>query len=65
MPREKKDARAFNILLATPTYEALERFCRETGLSKTAATEKIMDRFFEEYFSKDERGLFKDMKRPE
>ena len=61
MPREKKDAKILNIKLAKPTYDALEKFCEETGLSKTAATEKIMDRFFAEYFSKPriDRDLFK------
>ena len=60
MPRLKKDAKSFNIKLATPTYEALEKFCEETGLSKTAATEKILDRFFAEYFNKPriDRALF-------
>ncbi len=60
MPREKKDSKSFNINLATKTYEALERFCEETGLTKTMATERILDRFFEEYFrkEKDERRLF-------
>ena len=60
MPREKKDARNFNIKLATQTYEDLERFCEETGLTKTTATEKILNKFFGEYFKKDEedRNLF-------
>ena len=60
MPREKKDARNFNIKLATQTYEELERFCEETGLTKTTATEKILNKFFEEYFKKNEedRNLF-------
>ena len=60
MPREKKDARSFNIKLATQTYEELERFCEETGLTKTAATEKILNKFFDDYFKKDEdkRSLF-------
>lgn len=60
MPREKKDSKSFNINLAAKTYDNLERFCKETGLTKTMATERILDRFFEEYFrkEKDERRLF-------
>lgn len=54
MPREKKDSKSLNINLATKTYEELERFCRETGLTKTMATEKILNRFFKEYFRRDE-----------
>ena len=43
MPRTKKDAKIFNIKLATPINDQLEQFCEETGLNKTTATEKIME----------------------
>lgn len=61
MPREKKDARYLNIKLSSDIYDQLDRFCAETGINKTAATEKIMERFFKEYFerSEEERSLFK------
>lgn len=61
MPRTKKDAKILNIKLATPISDQLERFCEETGLNKTTATEKIMEKFFEEYFSKNlsDRCIFK------
>lgn len=61
MPRTKKDAKILNIKLATPISNQLEKFCEETGLNKTTATEKIMNQFFEEYFSKDlsDRCIFK------
>ena len=61
MPREKKDARNFNIRIATQTYKELERFCEETGMTKTTATEKILTQFFEEYFQRPEkeRRIFK------
>ena len=39
MPRAKKDCRNLNIKLATETYDLLDKFCDETGISKTAATE--------------------------
>ena len=60
MPREKKDARYLNIKLASEIYDQLDRFCSETGITKTAATEKIMEKFFNEYFDKpeEERNLF-------
>ena len=54
MPRQKKDAKILNIKLATPINEQLEKFCDETGMSKTVATEKILSRFFEEYFQRPE-----------
>lgn len=61
MPRQKKDAKILNIKLASSVNEQLEQFCEETGLNKTTATEKIMEKFFEEYFSKNlsDRCIFK------
>lgn len=61
MPRTKKDAKILNIKLATSISDQLEQFCEETGLNKTTATEKIMEKFFEEYFNKDlsDRCIFK------
>ncbi len=60
MPRAKKDARILNVKLASPVYEKLDRFCTESGLSKTVATEKILMQFFESYFGKpeEERVIF-------
>ena len=62
MAREKKDAKILNIKLATPVYDQLDRFCEESGLSKTIATEKILAQFFDEYFEKPvgERTIFKN-----
>ena len=62
MAREKKDAKILNIKLATPVYEQLTRFCDESGLSKTIATEKILTQFFDAYFKKpiEERSIFKN-----
>ena len=62
MAREKKDAKILNIKLATPVYDQLTRFCDESGLSKTIATEKILSQFFETYFEKPEkeRTIFKN-----
>ena len=61
MPRPKKDAKILNIKLATPISEQLEKFCAETGMSKTIATEKMLSQYMEKYFSKSEqeRKLFK------
>lgn len=61
MPRQKKDAKILNIKLATPISDKLEEFCEETGMSKTIATEKIMESFFDDYFKRPEeqRKIFK------
>lgn len=62
MPRSKKDAKIFNMKMATPVFEKLEQFCDETGMTKTMATEKILNQYFDEYFAKPEskRKLFKE-----
>ncbi len=61
MPQIKKDAKTVTMKLNKTIYEKLDRFCKETGLSKTVATEKILDEYLSEYFERPEnkRGLFK------
>lgn len=61
MPQMKKDAKILNIKLAREVSDKLERFCDESGMSKTVATEKILAQYFEDYFSRpeEERRLFK------
>lgn len=61
MPRQKKDAKILNIKLAKEISDQLEQFCEESGMTKTIATEKILSKYFEEYFSRpeEERTLFK------
>ena len=61
MPRQKKDAKILNIKLAKEISDQLEQFCEESRMSKTIATEKILSKYFEEYFSRpeEERTLFK------
>lgn len=60
MPREKKNARILNIKLYAPIYDKLDQFCLESGMSKTTATEKILNQFLNEYFAKpeEERKIF-------
>lgn len=60
MPRERKDAKLLNIKLDREVHEQLEKFCAESGMTKTMATEKILAQFFEDYFSRpeDARKLF-------
>lgn len=54
MPREKKDAKLLNIKLASDIHDQLEKFCEESGMTKTMATEKILSRFFDDYFKRPE-----------
>ena len=61
MPRTKKDAKYLNIKLDREIYDQLEQFCDESGMTKTMATEKILEQFFEKYFERpeEERKIFK------
>lgn len=61
MARNKKEAKILNVKLDVFIHEQLERFCMESGLTKTMATEKILAQFFEQYFQKpeNERKIFK------
>ena len=52
MPRAKKDAKLLNIKLDREIHENLEQFCEETGYPKTVAVERILKRYFDEYFKK-------------
>lgn len=56
MPRQKKDAKILNIKLATPISDKLERFCEESGQSKTIAVERFLDKCLDEYFDKPEES---------
>lgn len=55
MPRQKKDAKVLNIKMDSSIYNQLNKFVLETGLTKTVATEKILQQFFEEYFRKNKK----------
>ncbi len=61
MSQNKKDAKILNIKLDRGVHEQLEQFCKETGATKTMATEKILRQFLNEYFSRpeDDRKIFK------
>ena len=52
MPRDKKDARPLNIKLDSTIHDRLDEFCHETGVTKTAATEKMVSMCLDEYFSR-------------
>ena len=54
MSRIKKDAKILNVKLDRGIHEHLEQFCEETGMTKTIAVEKVLSKFFEDYFSRPE-----------
>lgn len=49
MAKQNKDWKALNIKLDKTIYEQLEKYCEETGLSKTVAVERILSKVFKEY----------------
>lgn len=61
MAQIKKDAKIINMKIEKSIYAKLDQFCEETGLSKTAATEKILEQYLNDYLKQPEnmRGLFK------
>lgn len=52
MAKQNKDWKALNIKLDRTVYEQLEKYCEETGLSKTVAVERILSKAFKEYEKK-------------
>lgn len=60
MAREKKDAKLLSMRLDRNIHERLEFFCAETGMTKTMAIEKILDKYLRTYFQRpeEERKLF-------
>lgn len=60
MTRPKKDGKLLSMKLDATIHENLELFCKESGMTKTMAIEKILERYFANYYSKpeDERKLF-------
>ena len=52
MARPKtRDFKTINFNLDVKVLEKLERFCEETGLTKTTAIERILDKTLTEYFT--------------
>lgn len=49
MPKPRKDWKALNIKIQSSVYDELEKYCEETGLSKTVAVERILSKAFEKY----------------
>lgn len=54
MPRQKKDGKIVNFYLSREVIERLEKYCKETGQSKTAAAERMMSNELDLYFKQPE-----------
>ena len=49
MPKAKKDAKKATFYLGNEVIEKLEQFCEDTGLSKTVAVERFIDKGIKEH----------------
>jgi len=54
MARAKKDGQYINCYLEREVVETLEQYCDETGLTKTVAIERILKKYFHEFFDKED-----------
>lgn len=52
MARAKKDGRYINYYIEKEVVDKLDQYCDETGLTKTVAIERILAKYFEDYFSR-------------
>ena len=49
MSRQQKPAEHLNIRLEKNVADRLAQFCKDTGLTKTAAVERALDQYIKEY----------------
>lgn len=52
MPKQKKDGKNSTFYLQTDIVEKLEKYCADTGLSKTVAVERFITSGIDEYQKK-------------
>lgn len=52
MSQPKKDAVVISMKLDRSVHDLLVEYCSQTGLTKTAATEQILDKYLSRYFLK-------------
>lgn len=56
MARKKKEGKITNFYLSLDVLDSLERYCEETGLSKTTAVERFIIKEVAEYDAKKEEN---------
>lgn len=56
MARAKKDGQYINCYIEKEIANVLEKYCNETGLTKTVAIERILGKYFEEYYNAESNG---------
>ena len=56
MPEPKKDAKFFCVYLDNKVHKKLEEYCADTGLTKTKAVERILEKEIDNYFTNNKKG---------
>lgn len=53
MARPRKDYKILSCRIERKVYEKLDKFCEQSGQSKTVAIERILDKYFQDFFAKE------------
>ena len=54
MPRAKKEGTYLNIKLRQDLYDRLAAYCAESGMPKTAVTEKALEQYLDKKMKEDD-----------
>ncbi len=55
MPRQKKDVVNFSMRLEKKTADKLELFCNDSGLTKTMAVQRALEKYIDDYYVQQEK----------
>lgn len=55
MPRAKKESVPISARIEKGTFERLEKFCKDSGLGKTATLERALNMYMDEHYRKQEQ----------
>ena len=55
MPRQKKNVVNFSMRLEKKTADKLELFCNDSGLTKTMAVQRALEKFIDDYYVQQEK----------
>ena len=55
MPRQKKNVVNFSMRLEKKTADKLELFCNDSGLTKTMAVQRALEKYIDDYYVQQEK----------
>lgn len=61
MPRPRKDYKILSCRIERNVYEQLDKFCEQSGQTKTVAIERILNRYFANYFEEKKDTSFEQI----